>query len=74
MERQEKVWAIFSPGDRKPIILPFTIRTTKRQCIEDFEHNRRERIFIERGRSLKWWDKLKKDGYQCRKVVVVYDN
>jgi len=54
MGKNEICWAIFS-GE---MLLPFSIRPTRRQCIIDYT--------IERGS----WEFLQKSGCSCRKIVI----
>ena len=56
MGKNEICWAIFSGKT----MLPFTIRTTKSQCVY---------YYVEIGEWL-IWQEYEEHGYSCKKVVI----
>lgn len=53
-------WAIKMPFVKVPYLFAFSIKRTRRETIDDFTYNSREK-----------WKKLYRAGYRCVKVLVV---
>ena len=56
MGKNEIHWAVFSGK----ALLPFSIRSTKKQCVQDFCRNRSSIL----------WQEMQGRGYECKKVIV----